>query len=212
MTTNFSSMPRFLRLVPLFAVFALRVHASVTITFDGDDFRTGSNGSLLDGSLVLLLAKTTGPATGFDTLQTGTLNVGDFLNGSYQVLGRTGVDHTSTGSLTPGASGATDPLTLASGAFADLTTGDQLAVVWFPNLTFSSSFSFVSGASYGLYTINSSSAWQVPADGASFEVKVPNGAMASFTAVSAIPEPSTYAALTGLAALGLAGWRRRKQA
>jgi hypothetical protein len=205
-------MPSVLRLLPLLAAFALRAHASVTITFGGDDFRTSSNGSLLDGSLVLLLAKTTGAATGFSTLQAGALNVGDFLNGNYQVLGRTGVDSSSTAHLTPGASGATNPIALASGSFADLTTGDQLAVVWFPDLTALSSFSFSSGASYGLYTVDNSSTWQVPADGSTFDVKVPDGVIASFTAISAIPEPSTYAALTGLAVLGIAGWRRRKRA
>lgn len=33
----------------------------------------------------------------------------------------------------------------------------------------------------------------------------------NYIAVAAVPEPSTYAALVGLAALGLAAWRRRRQ-
>lgn len=36
-----------------------------------------------------------------------------------------------------------------------------------------------------------------------------NTSMLSYSAMSAVPEPSTYAALAGLAALGLVAWRRR---
>lgn len=36
-----------------------------------------------------------------------------------------------------------------------------------------------------------------------------SNSMLSYSAISAVPEPSTYAALAGLAALGLVAWRRR---
>jgi len=37
-----------------------------------------------------------------------------------------------------------------------------------------------------------------------------NTSMLSYNTISAVPEPSTYAALAGLAALGLVAWRRRQ--
>ncbi len=97
---------------------------------------------------------------------------------------------------------------LVSAMFPNLSTGDQLAVVWFPTLSFSSDFSLTNGTSYGLFTVNSSTDWQVPAGGGAISPVVPIGSMASLTA---IPEPSTYAMLAGLATLGFAVGRRRQK-
>jgi hypothetical protein len=179
---------------------------SVQINYGGLDFRTSSDTSLIDGNLVLLLANVATPTTagtGFgSTLSAGPLNVGDLFNGTYQILGRTVID---TGFGTTGSVN----LSLTSGLFPNLSTGDQLAVVWFPTLT-NADLSMMSGVSYGLYS-GASSSWWVPAAGGTVSLSVPDGTMASFVSVSAIPEPSTYAAIFGGLALGFATWRRRGQ-
>ena len=171
----------------------------VTVNFGGTNFLDGSSTTVSDGRLVLLLANTGG--AGFGQLQAGSLNVGSILNGTYQVLARAAVDNGF------GTTGSANNIQLGGATFPNLSTGDQLAVVWFPTLSAASDFSVISGASYGLYTVNSSSAWEVPATGSNITLTVPGGQVANL--VTAIPEPGAYAALMGLATLGLAAWRRR---
>ena len=172
----------------------------VTINFGGTNFLDGSSTTVPDGRLVLLLANTGG--AGFAQLQAGSLNVGSILNGTYQVLARAAVDNGI------GTTGSANNIQLGGATFPNLSTGDQLAVVWFPTLSAASDFSVISGASYGLYTVNSSSAWEVPAAGSNITLTVPGGQVANL--VTAIPEPATYAIVVGLATLGVATMRRRK--
>jgi hypothetical protein len=184
--------------------------STVQINYGGLDFRTNSNTTVTDGSLVLLLANVATSTTagiGFgNTLSAGSLNLGDLLSGTYQILGRAEADSSF------GTTGSAN-LTLTSGQYPNLSTGDQLAIAWFPTLTAASSFSLINGVSYGLFTVNASTAWQVPAGGSTLPtINVPDGIQAAFLSTSAIPEPSTYAALLGVAVLGLAFHRRRRRA
>jgi len=177
----------------------------VTINFGSPQLLDSASDPLVDGSLVLLLSNVATPSTsgaGFGTLSAGTLNVGDML-GAYQILGRASVSEFSL----PGEfADTTGFIELTTSPFPNLSTGDQLAVAWFSTLTGASDYSLVGGTSYGLYTIDSSSAWQIPTAGTTLDVTVPSGTAASFTA---IPEPAAYAALAGLFALTLAAVRRR---
>ncbi len=210
------SMKKFLIAAAMLCIALASLRADVTIKFSGDSLLDNHGQPLANGSLVILLAdvgtSSTSP-TSFETLVPGTLGIGDYLNGGrYQVLGRTYVDELS---FEGQFAGIADSLSLGSGNFPHLNTGDQLAVAWFPTLIGSEHFGvpdyeLLVGYSYGLYTLANDPFWQVPADGtilADNYAIVPGGTAASYT-VSAIPEPSTYAALLGLAVLGFAVHRR----
>ncbi|HVU25443.1 MAG TPA: hypothetical protein VHE13_15050 [Opitutus sp.] len=192
--------------------FAVLRADTVLINFQGDQVTDQFNVGLVDGSLVLLVANVATPSTagaGFGLLEPGTLNIGDLLNGEYQILGRGAVAEFSL----PGEFAATTgAIPLTGGSFPNLSTGDQLAILWFPDLAESTDFSLVAGTSYGLYTVDADTAWQVPVGGTpSFDVTVPSGTAAAYT-VAAVPEPSAFAALAGLSVLGWRVVRRRRAA
>lgn len=177
---------------------------TVTINFQGDQVTDSSNIPLVDGSLVLLLANVATPTTsgaGFGTIDAGTLNIGDVLNGQYQILGRGEVDQFDL----PGEfSAAASAISLQGDMFPNLSTGDQLAVVWFSTLSASSDYLLPAGTSYGLYTVDDDVAWEVPVGGTvEFDVTVPRGSKAMQT-VAAVPEPATWTALAGLGVLAWA--------
>lgn len=184
-----------------------KARASVTITFDAGALFNGAGSALADGSLFMLVADTS--RNGFGALNAGSLSTTGFINADDQILGR-GFVESSFGT------GATASIALQSGAYAQLDAGDPLAMLWFPGLN-SSAFSILSGASYGLFTTTtpaSGPAWVIPIDG-TVNIQAMNlvndtGAMSGRALLTAIPEPSTYAAILGACALGLAGWRRRR--
>lgn len=193
-----------------FALLAGAPASAQTVTLD---FAAGrlydSGGTLLpDNTLVIFVADT--QQNGFGTLSApGTLNIGDFLNGDNQILAR-GTVNAFFGTGTAG--GSTGALALASGAFAQLTTNDPLAVLWFPGLT-DGSFSFTSGSSYGLF---GAADWFVPTAGSTqsfqFFTVARGGTEAEtqgYAAATAVPEPAALALVMGCVVLGLAsGWRR----
>ena len=95
------------------------------------------------------------------------------------------------------------------------------------NYTLSGSVSFDDGATWmenpasfdvrsgwGLAGDDTRPAFVIMLVGVSHNLEIGSGAMTfdnfQYTGLSAIPEPSTYAALAGLGALGLAIWRRRQ--
>ncbi len=200
---------RHLFALAVLSAFAVTARADqTTIQYGLPDARTAGGAPVADGSLVLLLANVGGPSTagaGFTTLQAGNLQVGSILNGNYQILSRTAAFDFGTSD----ANDTAGPITFGDSSFPNLSVGDQLAIVWFPNLSAASDFSLLSGASYGLYTVNSSASWTVQQG--LVTVNATSGLSASFTAVaSAIPEPATYALLFGAGALTVAVVRRRK--
>lgn len=210
MSTIRSSFQRALLLAALLlAGAALGRAQSVTLQFSAGRLYDSSGSLLGDGGLVLLLADT--QQNGFGTLAAGNIDIGDYLSGGLQVLGRTTVNAMNG---TASAAGTTNSIPLGAGSFPQLSTGDRLAIAWFPTLG-ASSFSFVSGTSYGLF---SDATWLVPSAGAivTFEFFTIarggsyNDALGQAT-LSAIPEPSTSVAIMGAAALGLAAWRRQRQ-
>jgi hypothetical protein len=211
MKTARQQLPRIILLAGLLLSAGALVRAqSTTVQYGAGRLYNGSATLIPDGALVLLLADT--QQIGFATLSPGNLNIGDYLNGGLQVLARATVNSAFNGTAT--AVGTTGAISLGAGAFPQLSTGDALAIVWFPALT-GSSFSFVSAASYGLI---SDPLWLVPAAGSTVTFNfftVSRGgtyadalAQATFTA---IPEPSAYAVAAGFAVLGVTAWRRRAQ-
>lgn len=172
---------------------------------------------LSDGRLVLLVADTGND--GFGPLLSGrALHTGSFLNSDDQILFGTSIDSDSfgAGSIVGSATG------LKFSDFPSLTVGRSLALIWFSSAT---SESLSGGEEYGLFTGGltplAGNPWAVPAQGALIELSfltdaVDEGVYSSLLGqtshtVSAIPEPSTYAVLLGLAVLGFAAYRRRSR-
>jgi len=101
----------------------------------------------------------------------------------------------------------------------NLGAGDQLALYWFPGLTGST---VGASQSYGFYrtsVIDTGSggdmAFVLPTDGFPYTlaaINVDNAGIATnaeFTAIPVVPEPSTYAAIMGIAALVVVARRRK---
>lgn len=183
---------------------------TVTLDFSAGRLFDSSGTLLPNGTLAILVADTL--QNGFGTLQAGTLNVGDYLNGDNQILARGTINNGFFGLGTAG--GSSDELTLQAGSFPQLSTNDPLAVIWFNGLT-AGSFSVSAGTAYGTFT---GSSWLVPAEGSTesfqFFTASRGGSYDDILGranlfVTAIPEPSTYATLAGALALALACYRRR---
>lgn len=167
---------------------ALGDFAAIIVSTDGTSFSTISftQGELLN------LASSYG--TGFTVLQTGSV-----IN--------------SLGTLQFNANFTTE---LVNG----ISQGDSFAVV-----SFNTSLNDASGAIAGdTFKIWTNPAWVIPADGSNFTFTTGTVGSSNFPTSTglpaitgtvtggAIPEPSSFAALAGLAMLGFAGMRKRRSA
>ena len=139
-----------------------------------------------------------------------TPTAGAFVGGNDTILWSGGFD-----SGTTGVTGAMQVFLaeLPAATYA----GQYLVVRWYPTLTLGSSLT--EGISFGQYGYPNDSAWVAPGGGGTsgyglltsssgFGTVPDLSGAATFT--TAIPEPTTIAVWTGLFALGLAGWRRRR--
>ncbi len=160
----------------------------------------------------LSVTNTLNPASGFGTI--GIQIVGNSLQYSALMLGST-----SSGSFIQSEGSG---FSAATATTAD-STDVRLRLSWDAGTqALTSSYSFDSGATYTSIAAPSPiSNWSAgtATSGFFFDVfgnsnfadAITSGSMfADNFSVSAIPEPSTYAAMAGAAALGLAFWRRRK--
>jgi autotransporter-associated beta strand protein len=138
---------------------------------------------------------------------------------TFDVSGKTSYDLTGV-SLTiaagSGGSGSFDAgtaaLTFGGNLTIDLSTATPDATYYLFALgSHSSNFDSValSGSFAGSLTNSAASLWTGPIGGYNWSLDLSSGAL---SATSAIPEPSTYAAMLGLGALGFAAWRRRRSA
>lgn len=204
--------------------FPLESHHFILI--DGDLLRNSSGTAIGQSSLFFLVSSTTDSIFGAIAENSSTA-IGSLLNGDDKILfrgdlsnyGADGVLSTSTGSLT-----------VNSGALTGWTSGDPLALLWFPTLT-SGSGTIVAGTQYGLYTnasaVDGSDAWITPADpttnhkllfytqGASGGDLSPGAGASNLASagnasltVAGVPEPSR--SLLGLIGLGVLALRRRR--
>jgi hypothetical protein len=208
------------------AVAVVPARATITLQLEAYQILQGgsSSASAQDGSMVLLVADTTGG--GFGALQAGNIAVGSTINSGHNDLVVDQLTITSpifTG-LQP-ALYASPLLTL----FGSWDAGDPLAIYWIPSLTTGDS-NVGTSVAYGKYTdatgIDGSAAWITPTNGGTgqpmyFTTQAPilglisqpaSVGYSSLSTVAAIPEPSDFGLLGGASVLGLAFLRRRKTA
>ncbi len=196
------------------------LHASVSFSIQADRLADNFGQSIPQNSLVLFLADINN--TGFNIVP-GSFSVGGYLGNSPEnnmILGA--YDLSSTG-MDGVLLEATPALELVGG----WTSGDPLAIVWFPDLTLEAT-SLSAGDFYGIYSgpaSDGSDPWVTPSDGSSLHRlyffttdsrDLPNGPDSGSVSPEAaqanlqvVPEPSVYAALLGGLALLVALRRRR---
>ena len=199
---------RLLALCALLAPAIASAQGTVTIDLTASSLEYSSGAALPTGNLVLLIADTTG--SGFGPLLPGSsLSDGSLLNGNDQIIGATTIQ--AIEGDPPGTAMASfTGIPLGTSPYTNLAPGDSLAVVWFSDLT-SSSTVLTAGEVYGLFTTTSpadgSDPWLVPAASGDidviFETQAVGGsnpdsdALAMYTA---IPEPATSSLIVGAAA------------
>ena len=201
--------------------------ATVTLQFQAGNFSDRNGTGLVDGMLGLLVADTSGAgfaglADGSADLNGSTLAVGNTLGASnIQIVGITGASD-----IAGGNGGFADTYTLTYNN--DFGAGDDLGFYWFseintPNATIGE------GTDYGFYSssvVDTAAGADVSftsqlSDTGSFILAtfdssiddsdpVAGAFQAQYTSfVTAVPEPSAFAILTGLCALGTVMVRRR---
>lgn len=212
-------------LVALALSFVASQHAEAAITFNifSDLLKTQGGVAASQNGLVMLVADTSND--GFiSAIQNGSslaLNGAiDGLSGDDFVLARWAIGGSS------GTDGAfydtTNELTFP-GSVSGWSSGDPLALLWFPTLTTASTLAST-GDTYGLYSgpgSTGSAAWITPSDGATVGLKFlmtdaavdagnlsPSLGDASLTVVAGVPEPSR--SLLALLGFGVLALRRRR--
>jgi len=197
-------------------------HSSITFDIQAEDLRT-SGGAIPTDGLVILVADTGN--NGFGAVEANrTFSSGSFLNAANddQILWKNSI--VNTAGLNTGAFA---DFTSALNLDANWTTGDPLALLWFPTLT-NATASSTANDSYGLFSgpaLNGSNSWVTPSNGASgyklyfFTSSATGGTLsatgshanslgnASLT-VTGVPEPSR--SLLGLIGFGVLALRRRR--
>jgi hypothetical protein len=177
-----------------------------------------SSGVMLNtGGLVLLVGDTA--QNGFNSFAAGSsLTFGSFLNDDDQILGLTAILPGGAGS----ALGSFADIPIADAEFSQLTAGDRLGLVWFSSVS-SGTSALLGGETYGLFSsflpaVDGPDAWVVPAIGATIDIQfrtlLAGGTHAeteAYANMTAIPEPSTYAAILGAGVLGFAIYRRKRR-
>ncbi|MDI1248130.1 MAG: PEP-CTERM sorting domain-containing protein [Lacunisphaera sp.] len=192
---------------------------SYVLGWDGEPSTPGANPSKTSASFT-----TSWVADVTVTNSIGTLTGGEFLSFGLEVAG-TGAQYSSimlvasSGGYNFRAEGSGfTPVSAATADFTDV----HLRLAWDAGTqVLNSSYSFDGGSYTPLATYNPVAQWTAGAATGGFYFEIfgnSNMAAAISTgsvyadnfSVSAIPEPSTYAAFAGLGALGLAFWRRRQ--
>ncbi|QYM77608.1 PEP-CTERM sorting domain-containing protein [Horticoccus luteus] len=220
MNSRFLSLFRRSALLALLPLLAIAARAqTVTISFGAGTLYDGSGTMVPAGALVLLVADTN--QDDFAAFTAGSsLAVGSYLNGDDQILGRAFTDSDAT----VAASFASIPLASnpSPGAFTALTTGDRLALVWFPQLDASTLF-LSNGDAYGLFSSLSTTAdgdpWTVPGAGGTIMINFLTLSVGGehpetdgHAPLAAIPEPATFTlGLGGIVLLGAALRRFSRQ-
>ncbi len=188
--------------------------ADWTINFSIDGLRNSSGVFVPASSLVLLVADMnnngyTAPVANFSTALDASWGSDDKVIARFS-------------DVTNNINGVFDAAIMGS----DIYAGKNIAMYWFPTLSLASTV-MAGGTSYGTTsTFLTPTGWTTPASSGTTNLTFlgqnstgnlgsgiyTNAQMTAGVTVSAIPEPSTFAALFGAAALGMAAYRRRRPA
>jgi len=195
-------MKKILQLSALMTLALSAAHASVTIS------GTAVSGSSVVqvGQTVIMIADTTG--TGFDAGSVFNSTLGGSLASGLSITdGATfGTGVVFLDSAVAANNFLQTPIASFGTTFSILGTvsaGNEFAFIVFD----SSSTTTLDGDTYALYT--NSADWIIPSDGSNITIN-PETSASSFGGTVAVPEPSTFAALAGLCALGAVMVRRRR--
>ena len=195
------------------------LHSAVVIDFNVDEVRTTAGVPVTQPALGFLVADTTGD--GFGTIAAGNISVGDIVGSNDLIIFRADFSNFATDGVWSQTTGL---LTLTG----NWTASDNLAFVWFPTLSISST-SVGGGVSYGL--LANAGVWVTPTDGSSTTdpyqiISTTNNGLFSSNNVTlsvtdsqsraslttAVPEPATWALLAGSLTTVMVFRRRRPQA
>jgi hypothetical protein len=197
----------------LLPLMALSASAAVTISFNADSLRDSSGTVAPTSTLAFLLADAGND--GFGSIIAESINQYDVLASGDTVVARFDFSTFATpGVISESVSGID---------LTNFASGNQLAIVWMPGLT-TAETTVGASQSYGLLT---DASWVAPSDGGTslayqvisdtnnfFFASSPTTlsvtdaqSQASFT--TPVPEPSAFAAIAGLLALGFVALRRR---
>ena len=187
--------------------------SAITINFSGVAFLDNSGAALPDGALIQIIASTQDAGFAAPTPSA-------FVSGDDIVIASFTVDSSTSG--VPGGVVAALNIADYTTYSASFNLNDPLTIRWYPSLVAGSA---TPGATtYGefreaLAGDGSDMSWAAPADGGNtyalnlistdFGGSVAPSALRA-TLVTAVPEPSSFAALAGFAVLGLAASRRRR--
>lgn len=175
------------------------------------------------GALTLGSGSTISPGNSPGTLHAGDTTIAGDTTFHFEVNNATGTPGTNydllaiSGTLTLTATSA-NPLTIDVTSLALLDNTAGLAANFDPAATYSFTFLTTTGGITGfaadefLVTTTNfenpfTGTWSVALTNGGYDLTLNYAGVAS-----AVPEPSTYAAIAGTGALGLAAWRRRKAA
>lgn len=213
-----------LTLLTALAASASTALASVSFNVDADYLKDNLGNSLKEGALVMLVASTN-DAT-FAPLSAGSIAPNSFLGASDDIILWSGTVSNFGMYSHPVLNASLPGIEFANG----WGQNDSLALLWFPTLT-ETSTSIDAGTVYGIYTNPAStaysSAWITPTDPTSNYIIglytmdgdqllgepgdiASNAGLASLT-VTAVPEPSTYAAIFGVLTLSGVCYRRYRR-
>ncbi len=215
------------RFLPCLALLLAVPSARATISFeiDADLLSNSSNVGIPDGSAIFLVVDTTG--AGFALPKLGAVSVGSAWGGSsHNFVAET---YSANGAAFNSNANDAGAVSFNTNAYpystvAGMGANQHLGLFWFPTLGYNaSSISIIGGDTYGYFDFSSTgsgaASWITPPDGnfgIFFTINTPNAVsfgtgndIVNYGVV--VPEPSTFALLGGISAMGLALLRRRRQ-
>jgi hypothetical protein len=215
-------MKRLLLILLLAGFASSTLHATVTLYLDAGYLYSGNSASsyLPTNSLVLLISN-----TGESSFQAASLN--HYVTGDDSIVDAFPMAYNAGNSTVPEVEATitgTFGVTLPGGG--DLAQGDELALRWFPNITYTQYTQGILPAAnnaYGTYTSGTNAydggdEWVAPANGDDsdlvFNTDAAGGTQSEndgyASSIIAVPEPASFPLVAGALALGALILRKRR--